>query len=607
MPAFDLPTDPSDEELSRDWHLSASDLVEVRRCRGDAIRHRFAIQLCALRSRGCFVDQFTTVPVRIANHVGRQLGLPPLLFIPALDRPATATDHTQRIREYLGYQPFDDSAQERLRRFLGERAGNGILAVPLFAMAVNALRSWQVELPARSTLERLVASCAARGEGATWQRIQERLTPDFCATVDALLAVPEGDRRSTLSEFKQYPPSARPVAIQSYLDRFRSLRAIGAGTLDLAEFGSKLVEHLAGLGRRYDVDDLKRFAPAKRYALVACFLAEAQKTTLDHLVEMHREFLTGMSHRARRAVDERHREVRQRASKDLATVLRAMDIVLSHASSPATLLDALFREYNEAVLRQAVATCRDLQEVADYGYFDELLARHSHLKRYLPGFLELPFRGEPGAEPLLAAIELGRRLHSGDLQHLPADTPIEFASGAWRAALASRRRDRRVWEIALAFALRDALRSADIYLAESRHHVSFWNLVHPPAEWERKRAAAYAELSLPTEADRAIDLLRDELEHAVHDLTTGLDANPFASLRDGHLEYARLDTADEPASVPELRRVIETHLPRIRIEDLLVEVDSWCGFTRQLTLLDGVRSRAESPYAALLAALNAFA
>lgn len=312
MTAFDLPTDPSDEELSLDWNLSASDFVEVRRCRGDAHRHRFAIQLCALRSSGRFVDEFTTVPVRIANHVGCQLGLPPLLFIPALDRPATATEHTQRIREYLGYRPFDDSAQKRLRGLLRESAGDGIMAVPLLAMAVDALRSWQMELPARSTMERLVASCTAQGEAATWQRIQERLTPDFCAAVDAMLAVPEGNRRSTLSEFKQYPPSARPVAIQSHLDRFSALRTIGAGRLDLAGFGSKLVEHLAGLGRRYDVDDLKRFAPAKRYALAACFLAEAEKTTLDHLVEMHREFLTGMSRRARRAVEEHHREIRRR-------------------------------------------------------------------------------------------------------------------------------------------------------------------------------------------------------------------------------------------------------------------------------------------------------
>ena len=305
-----LPADPTDEELTRDWTLKADDRVEIHRCRGDANRHRFAIQLCALRTFGRFIDD---VPVRIANHVGRQLGLPPSLFTAPSDRAATDTGHAQRIRAHLHCLPFDEQAQERLRRWLAERALTGVLGAPLLDSAAGALRSWKIELPARSTLERLVDGCAARGEEAIWQRIQERVTPEFCAAVDALLAVPKGDRRSEFNEFKQYPPEARPVAILAYLERNRRLRSIGTGNVDLVGLGQELVAHLADLGRRYDVDDLKRFAPGKRYALVACLLAESQKTILDHIVEMHRDFLTGMSRRAHHAVDERHREVRQRA------------------------------------------------------------------------------------------------------------------------------------------------------------------------------------------------------------------------------------------------------------------------------------------------------
>jgi hypothetical protein len=76
-----LPKDPSDEELARDWMLSERDLVEVRRCRGDDKRLSFAIQLCVLRAYGRFLgDDYAAVPVRILNHVGRQFGLPPVLF-----------------------------------------------------------------------------------------------------------------------------------------------------------------------------------------------------------------------------------------------------------------------------------------------------------------------------------------------------------------------------------------------------------------------------------------------------------------------------------------------------------------------------------------------
>lgn len=77
-----LPEDPTDEELARHWTLSEADTREVRRCRGDDNRRRFALQLCALRTYGRFVPNHATVPVRLLNYLGRQLELPPILFLP---------------------------------------------------------------------------------------------------------------------------------------------------------------------------------------------------------------------------------------------------------------------------------------------------------------------------------------------------------------------------------------------------------------------------------------------------------------------------------------------------------------------------------------------
>ena len=99
--ALPLPTDPSEEELIRDWTLSDSDLDEIRRCYRAGNRLRFALQLCILRRYGRFVSDFSTVPARIANHLGRQLDLAPVLFVELPVREATDLTHEQRIREYL--------------------------------------------------------------------------------------------------------------------------------------------------------------------------------------------------------------------------------------------------------------------------------------------------------------------------------------------------------------------------------------------------------------------------------------------------------------------------------------------------------------------------
>ena len=140
------PANPSDEELSRDWNLSAADRVEVMRSRGAAHRHRFALQLCALRTLGMFIDDVSALPVRITNHVDRQLGLPPLLFLEDHERPATATEQAQRIREYLGYRPFDDAAEERLKAWLSDRVAEGAAASSLPDLAIAALPSWKIDV-----------------------------------------------------------------------------------------------------------------------------------------------------------------------------------------------------------------------------------------------------------------------------------------------------------------------------------------------------------------------------------------------------------------------------------------------------------------------------
>ena len=92
-----LPADPTEEELARDWTLSLADKLLVLHCHGEAHRLSFALQLCALRTYGRFVKDYETVPVRILNHLGRQLGLAPVLFLAPPHREATDLDHERRI------------------------------------------------------------------------------------------------------------------------------------------------------------------------------------------------------------------------------------------------------------------------------------------------------------------------------------------------------------------------------------------------------------------------------------------------------------------------------------------------------------------------------
>src|SRR5919205_1338575 len=114
VPSLVLPEDPSQDELLQYWTLSAQDRTEVLRCRGEANRRRFAVQLCTLRAYGRFLPEATPAPVAITNYLARQLDVPLILFGEAPGRFATETEHRQRILSYLGWQAFDEAAHARL-------------------------------------------------------------------------------------------------------------------------------------------------------------------------------------------------------------------------------------------------------------------------------------------------------------------------------------------------------------------------------------------------------------------------------------------------------------------------------------------------------------
>jgi TnpA family transposase len=603
-----LPQDPSEEELARDWTLSESDRVEVLRCRGDDNRRRFALQLCVLRQHGRFLDRYGDVPVRILNHLNRQLGLVPVVSLREAERDATESSHQQRIREYLGYRTFDEEARGLLEEHLRSRVAQGAWPEDLFESAMDALRFWKIVPPASATIDRVAATISAVGRDEMFIRIASGLDQSTGQSLERVLEIPAGERRSMLFRFREYPPEATPSSLVDYLDRYREITALGVEAFDLSGTPPAVIEHLAQLTRRYDVQALKRFAPETRTAMLVCFLVEAHKSILDHLIAMHEQYITGLLRRSRNAFDERHRDFRKRARRGIKTMLSAIEILLERrADDP---LIALYRQIDEATLRAALQDCREFERLEDHGLQDELRARYPGLRRYLPAFLELPFRAERGAEPLLEAIQLTRELNRDGTRNLPIDAPDGFVPPGWRASLyrdkdKTGRADRRLWELALAIALREAFRSGGIFIPQSRHHVSFSNLIYNEQQWDQDRTTAYAQLSLFQEQDTVLGALRRQFDEVVGEVVRGISQNPFASVVNGKLKLHTRDALPISAEVKALRALIESSLPRVRIEDLLREVDRVTQFTRAFRPLGGYEPRSEKVYPALLAALIA--
>ena len=196
-------------------------------------------------------------------------------------------------------------------------------------------------------------------------------------------------------------------------------------------------------------------------------------------------------------------------------------------------------------------TAARLAERAEADPIDFLTEGYARLRRYAPRFLAgLDLRAAPSAKPLLAAIGLLRRMDTEGARDVPAEAPRGFVRPKWRARVFREGgADRRCWELAVLFELRNALRSGDLWTDESRRYRSVEAALVPAAA-----LPSCARLAVPLDADAWLAarraLLERRLEEAAEMARRGALAG--AGIRDGELRLERLEAAAAPGTIDAL-------------------------------------------------------
>jgi hypothetical protein len=212
------------EELSVRYDLTATDLALIRAsARGSSGRLVLATMLKTRQDVGYFAPPAAVHPA-IVNHLAAQLGVTaPQSWADEISRSRSSYRYQAAIRSHLSVTPYGDAAEQLVISTVLEAAETMSDPADLINRVVEALQSAAVDLPAFSTLDRLVNRLRAEVHGQIYDRVAGRIASKHAAVLDALLIKPPDSTTTGFNRLKQAPGPSAPKTVRLWTDRLEWL------------------------------------------------------------------------------------------------------------------------------------------------------------------------------------------------------------------------------------------------------------------------------------------------------------------------------------------------------------------------------------------------
>ncbi|MFD6986833.1 Tn3 family transposase, partial [Streptomyces sp. NPDC059956] len=196
-------------------------------------------------------------------------------------------------------------------------------------------------------------------------------------------------------------------------------------------------------------------------------------------------------------------------------------------------------------------------------------------------------------------------------ENVPDGAPTLFVPTRWQGYLdeAAAKGDasayRHYWVLCTLLALRDGLRSGDVYVPGSRRYDNPAACLFKPAQWEDHRFEFCRLVGKSPDFSETLPQVMDELDEALTDLEKVLGrGDGLVRLNDaGELVISPLTAEDIPSEAEELHTELERMLPNVPIASLLVEMDRHTGFLDCFTHAGGKQARSPQLKRNLIACL----
>ena len=581
----------SQDELIRFYTFNESDMALIRQRRGDANRIGFAVQLALLRYPGYALGTEMQLPEPIIEWIARQVRGDVNAWTKYGERDETRREHLQELRAYLGLSTFGLSDFRFLVQILTDLAMQTDKGLLLAEHALEMLRQRRIILPALTVVERACGESITRANRRIHRALSGPLNEHHRRRLDDLLRVRPDSNLTWLMWLRQSPLKPNSRYMLEHIERLKTFQALSLPDGIGHHVHQNRLLKLAREGGQMAPADLAKFESERRYATLVAVALEGMATVTDEIIDLHDRILVKLFSTAKN----KHQQQFQSQGKAIndkvrlySKIGRALLEAKQTGTDPYAAIEAVIA-WDEFEL--SISEADQLAQPESFDHLHLVIEQFGTLRRYTPEFLDvLKLRAAPAAQGVLDAIAVVRKMNADCARKVPTDAPTAFIKPRWRPLVVTDTGiDRRFYEICALAELKNALRSGDIWVQGSRQFKDFDEYLLPADAFGTLKQANELPIAINTDCEQYLQDRLTLLEQQLTKVNCLALANelPDAIITGSGLKITPLDAA-VPDTAQALIDQTSMLLPRVKITELLMDVDDWTGFTRHFVhLKDG--------------------
>jgi TnpA family transposase len=581
----------SQNDLIRYYTFTETDLALIRQRRGDANRLGFAVQLCLLRYPGSILGSDLMVAEPVIQWVASQIQVDVTAWVKYAERDQTRREHFQELRSYLGLSPFSLADFRLLINGLTNLAMQTDKGLVIAVQATELLRQRQVILPALNVIDRACAEAITIATRRIYKTLIEPLTAEHKQRLDDLLKVKPETGITWLVWLRQSPVKPNSRHMMEQIDRLKTFQKLALPAGIGRDIHQNRLLKMAREGGRMSPQDLAKFEVKRRYATLVALALEGTATVTDQLIDLHDRILVKMFSTAKHKHHQQFQDKGKAINDKVRLYSKVGHALLDAKESDSDPFEAIEKVISWEDFMLSITEADQLSQPESFDHLHLVTESFNMLRRYTPEFLNvLKLNAAPAAQRVLDAITVIRGMNARGSRKMPEGAPTTFVKPRWKPlVIVNGSIDPRFYEICALSELKNSLRSGDIWVSGSRQFHNFDEYLLPSEKFVQIRESNELPIAVNSNCEEYLSKRLHQLEQQLAIVSELALANelPNAIITNTGLKITQLETI-VPDGAQRLIDQTSALLPRIKITELLMEVDDWTGFTRHFVhLKDG--------------------